>query len=339
MALPVASSTTSSSLVRLRPKPSSPARVMSTRPCQRSRPSSQNTTSAKVRWMSIPITRLIRFPSCSWPRERWAARQLRDPRSRRNRAGRRGGQLLTRARSSSNASACPRFVLPAPRSPDGRTIRDDKAILAGLRGTASIMPVTNPLERVNGEIKRRTEVVGIFPNEAAITRLVGAILLEQNDVYGPPSRCKGFSGLLARHRHLQSCIRPRSAAPRPQALMVFADRLPDKWTSSVARIVLGLASIPVRPVPPSASFTPAIRDPEWGALPATPPRSRTGARQSSWRVNIAQTARAVLCARAVAATFTGRRPISASSQGRGNTDRRRSAPTRPRAPWINKVRR
>ncbi len=80
---------------------------------------------------------------------------------------------------------------------------------------------TNPLERLNADIKRRTNVVGIFPDDAAITRLVGAMMLEQNDgcslnrrymqLEGPPmamsncstygrSNCSRQDGRIMRHR-------------------------------------------------------------------------------------------------------------------------------------------
>ena len=57
-------------------------------------------------------------------------------------------------------------------------------VLAYMRFPADHWPKihsTNGLERLNGEVKRRTDVVGIFPNDEAITRLDGATLLEQND--------------------------------------------------------------------------------------------------------------------------------------------------------------
>ena len=54
---------------------------------------------------------------------------------------------------------------------------------------------TNVLERLNGEIKRRCDVVGIFPNESAIRRLVGALLLEQNDEYAIQKRYMSLESL------------------------------------------------------------------------------------------------------------------------------------------------
>ena len=61
---------------------------------------------------------------------------------------------------------------------------------------------TNSLERLNKEVKRRADVVGIFPNEGSIIRLIGAVLLEQNDEW------------LLQHRYMQVEAMAELTAPK-----------------------------------------------------------------------------------------------------------------------------
>jgi putative transposase len=73
---------------------------------------------------------------------------------------------------------------------------------------------TNPLERLNKEIKRRADVVGIFPNEDSIRRLIGAVLLEANDDWQLQHRYMQIEGMAELATPM---INPQALAITPQA--------------------------------------------------------------------------------------------------------------------------
>jgi hypothetical protein len=111
-----------------------------------------------------------------------------DSRSRRNRASRRGGQLLTRALSSSCTSACPHLRAPGASVPDGRTIRRRLDACSGTSAPTHLIPGTNAIEALNSKLRRAVRTRGHFPNDDAAIKLLYLVLNNAAEEWKRPPR-------------------------------------------------------------------------------------------------------------------------------------------------------
>nr|WP_269069102.1 transposase [Aurantimonas coralicida] len=99
-----------------------------------------------------------------------------------------GSEPQTRALCSSNRPACLYSRVPGTSVPNGLTLRCGPKNRSRVRGHRHCHTSYELLERLNKEVKRRADVVGIFPNEGSIIRLIGAVLLEANGEWQTENR-------------------------------------------------------------------------------------------------------------------------------------------------------
>ena len=154
-------------------------------------------------------------------------------------------------------------MLPVPLVPDGRTIRQDLSGPNRTAGTAIFIPVTNMLERLNEEIKRRTHVVRIFPNGDSCLRLVRALAVETHENW------------LEQHRYLKH---GRSARVQ-KGSAATCGLTPDPFSLAPCSLGQGRCA-PAPPMPPRWR-----RHPLTAAARGALPRGSSGRRDGHFRSN------------------------------------------------------
>ncbi|SPS02386.1 putative transposase, IS256 family [Cupriavidus taiwanensis] len=121
---------------------------------------------------------------------RWDSTTTTDSRSQRNRAGRRGGQLLTRARSSTYMNGLPTRSSPRCSCRGWSNHTPSYAVRRG-RAPVPIMPVTNAIESINAQLRKIIKTRGHFPSDEAATKLLWLALRNITGKWGAAQHTTG----------------------------------------------------------------------------------------------------------------------------------------------------